>query len=158
MSALLKNFTGLLFLALLFSSCSFEDVEVEDITDFKILSVENKMLEYEMKVKVKNPNRQSFTLTAADIDLYLSGVEMGKTRLMENVKVKSNRTKVVTVRLQTELNKPLKDFAGSLLGTMLTGRLNLELKGQVRGRCCLVVSKKFDVDHKEAVPIKDLLF
>lgn len=148
----------LLFLVPLFSSCSFEDVEVEEITDFKMLSVEKKELNYELHVRVKNPNSTTFTLTGADVDLFLSGMEMGKTRLMENVKIKSNSTETVTVRLQTELNKPFKEYMGSLMSTVLTGKLNLEMKGDVKGRCCLLISKKFEIDHKEAVSVKDLMF
>lgn len=143
---------------LLISSCAFEDVHVEEITDFKMLSIDKKELNYELKVRINNPNNTAFTITRADVDLFLAGTEMGNTRLQEKVKIKSNSNEVVTVRLQTMLNKPFKEYAGTLMSTFLTGKLNLELKGEVKGRCCLLVSKKFGVEHKESVSIKDLAF
>ncbi len=158
MRKLFPSFLLFLFLIPLASSCSFEDVQVEEITDFKMLSVEKNELNYELKVRINNPNNTAFTITRADVDLFLSGTEMGRTRLPEKVKIKSNSNEVVTVKLQTELNKPLKEYMGTLLSTVLAGQLNLELQGEVKGRCCLLITKKFDVDHQERVAIKDLAF
>lgn len=150
------RFLGLLFvLAILFSSCKFEDVEIIRVEDVKISSFTKSGFAGDIIVLIKNPNNFPVTVASADFKVLHKNNEIGVAELEEPFKINSNSTEPYPIKVKGDLGGL---FAGGVLGIvgMLTGGdPKVVLKGEVRGKA-FMISKTFPIEIETNLPISGL--
>ena len=108
-------------IALMLSSCQFEDVTLKEVEDFKIENISPKGMEGTIFLVLENPNLFSITVKSADFEIYNGSVRLGEAQLKDSFKIKGNSTETYPVRLSGNLSNLL---AGGLTGIagLLSGK------------------------------------
>jgi len=145
-------FTLHVFLFLLLVSCSpVEEVRIGPATGIEINDFSGKQVSFKVMIKIENPNRQSFTLSALDLDVLLNGIYIGKIKSTEKVIIPKRSGKVYTFPLSAELRSlSLSVFA--LTDLFLHRYIDIELKGMAKINSGLM-RKKFPINQQEKIQL-----
>lgn len=150
----IKLIVAMLIISIATLGCmKFEEVEVQKVENFKIKDLKESELYFSLDLTVMNPNRSSFTITGSDLDISLNGNELGNTQLDQNLKIEGDSKQTVTVHLKTTLKEAITEQLGGMFLAALTGGIEVGVKGEVTGKCCLFLKKSFPVEHKEKVDL-----
>ena len=156
-SRFIRLFITLLAVVLLYGGCSMEEAEIVSIDDVRLIELKEDKLFFELDVTVHNPNGYTLKLSDADVGIYLNGQFMGQTELGDKLKINGKTTEQVTARLITDLSKSGMGLILNLVSSTVSGSLEMKIKGEVRAGCCLIIRKKFDIEHSEQLKISDYL-
>ena len=149
--AKLYKYILLVFTVALISSCSVNEVNVDNINNLSISEITSKHIGISMDVDIDNPNNFGFTISKVDLDFILNGKKLGKVYDLKNIHVpkKSKDTYTVVAKIKfNEGNSP----GMALLGAFLNNKAVIQIKGKVYGRH-FIFRKKIDVDEKRTIPI-----
>ena len=97
----MKKYILFILCSFLLSSCEeFQEVTFSGIESVRLVKMSQQGAEAEMVVKIKNPNKTAFTIYRSDFDVTLNGINGGKARLSDNIKIKANceQTYIFTVK------------------------------------------------------------
>lgn len=145
----------LIGITLLLSACEVQEVDLVAIDDIKVVKLEKNYMQFDVKARLDNPNAFNIKMMNSDLDLFLEGVQVGKAKLMNPVKILKKTEKQYSFGVEaTDINQ--SKLMPILLKTALTGKLKVQVKGYVKGKVSLV-SKKVKIDMKDTVEIgKDI--
>ncbi len=135
---------------LFFSSClSYEQVELQDITNVQVDQLDLKGIAVRIDARINNPNGYKIHLLDPDVDLFINGKFIGKGILDTALTLQKRSTQIYSIPIHAEV------APGSLLGLLLSGTLNsksvkLGAKGTVVGKAFLV-RKRFPFELEEEV-------
>jgi len=135
------------------TSCGdFQDVTFSGIENVKVNKVSQQGLDVDITAKIKNPNKVAFTIYKSDLDATIAGMNVGKARITNNVKIKANSEEAYTFNVQSDFSKLSIGELPNLL-SIATGRsIKVGLKGNLKvGK--LLVKKKYPVDMVKTVPL-----
>jgi LEA14-like dessication related protein len=151
----MKNITRLFFVFLFISlaGCQLEAPELKNIEQIGIDEVGKSSVKITLWASIDNPNNYGFTVTEADLDVYINSTRIGKVVLDKNVKIKANRIETYPVELSAGATNLIAGAIQGGIQTLLKGKVNLRVKGNVKARRFLF-SKKFPVDYQAEVPVK----
>lgn len=138
------------------TSCGeFKEIEVSDIEAFRIEKIDGNQVEMVVTTAISNPNSFGVTVTDADFDVTVEGINLGKTKINKNIKIDRKSTESHAIYFTLELNKLSKAALPTLIGFVAMGKkeVNLKIDGSIKGRAFLI-SKRFPVMHEEKVPLK----
>lgn len=137
----------------LFSSCGdFEDVTFSGIENVKVNKLSQQGLDVNITAKIKNPNKVAFTIYKSDLDATFSGMNVGKARITNNVKIKANSEEAYTFNVTSDFSKLSIAELPSLLSIATSRSIKVGLKGNLRvGK--LLVKKSYPVDMVKSVPL-----
>jgi len=142
--------------AILFSGClEYEDVDFKGIQNFKLEEKTSENLVMRLDLKVDNPNKYNITIAPSDLDIYVNGKLAGKTKMREKVVLKKETTGVYPLYMKAKT----KDIMSALpmsLGSLLSGKIKLGIKGKVKAKA-YGVGKKFAIDEEETVYLKNFM-
>lgn len=135
------------------SSCGdFEDVTFSGIENVKVNKLSQQGLDVNITAKIKNPNKVAFTIYKSDLDATFSGMNVGKARITNNVKIKANSEEAYTFNVTSDFSKLSIAELPSLLSIATSRSLKVGLKGNLRvGK--LLVKKSYPVDMVKSVPL-----
>ena len=139
----------------LLSACSYEDVEISDIRNFRIEKMQESRMHLAFEVKVDNPNGYSLKVSGSDLDIELNSVPFGKLLLDNPLKVPANHNGYVSVNTSVSTKGAAGKLVAVTLGALMGHTLDVRLYGTVRGGTG-VFSRKFEVDHHEKVQFDGL--
>lgn len=140
------------FLAIVLSSCSFEEVKIGGIKSVNIVSMSKDQLDIEVNLPVTNPNNWGFTLADVDLSLTLSGVEMGKVKQKGNTHIKAKSDQVYPILFQIKFKDTFKGIQNLITSVMLGKKLDINAVGAITVRK-FIFSKKFEINEKNPVNI-----
>ncbi len=137
----------------LFSSCGdFEDVTFSGIENVKVNKLSQQGLDVNITAKIKNPNKVAFTIYKSDLDATFSGMNVGKARITNNVKIKANSEEAYTFNVTSDFSKLSIAELPNLLSIATSRSIKVGLKGNLRvGK--LLVKKSYPVDMVKSVPL-----
>jgi LEA14-like dessication related protein len=141
-----------ILVAAVFTSCSFEQVDIGSIKSVNVNSVSKESIDLEVNLPVKNPNKWGFTLSSVDLSLQLGGVEMGKVKQKGNTHIKANSDEVYPVRFQIKFKDSFEGIPKLITGIMLGKKMDISAKGEITVRKFLF-TKKFEINEKNPVNI-----
>ena len=146
----------LLSLSLTLLSCGdFQEVTFSGIENVKILQLSQQGAEVEITAKIKNPNRESFTIYPTDMDVELGGIDAGKAHLSSRVKIKGKSDAVYAFKIKSDFSKLSIADLPKLMSIAMSKNIKISLKGNLRvGK--LFVKKKYPVDMNQSVPLEGL--
>lgn len=137
------------------SSCSYQDVVMQELADVGLSEVTNEKVRIDIQAKIENPNNYPITIVSSDLDIYISGKRIGNTALDKKVKLPKKSSEIHTVSLETDLKSLKKGLLPSLFSALTDQSLTVRLKGKIKARV-IIVGKKFDVDYSEKVKLDGL--
>ena len=85
------------------------------------------------------------------LDIYINGKYAGKTKMKDKIVLKKKTTGVYPFYLQAK-TKDLMAAATSSLGTMLSGKVKLGIKGNIKAKA-YGVGKKFYINEEETISL-----
>ncbi|MBL0129672.1 MAG: LEA type 2 family protein [Flavobacteriales bacterium] len=138
---------------LCFVSCSpYKEVELTDITNVELLSMDARTVALRVDARIDNPNGFTIAVEEPDVDLFLNDKYIGKG-LLDSVLVLDRKTaKVYPVYLHADLEGgPL---IGMLITSALSGQVKVGVKGTVAGRSG-AFRKRFPFEMEEVIDLRD---
>lgn len=120
--------------------------------DVKVEKFSKDEIRLRLVATVGNPNNYNIKIKKTDLDVFVSGKEIGKACIEDAVVLKKNSTQTYEVIVITNLKKSgggLMALAGSAL---LSGKAEVRAKGYVKAGA-FGISKKVKLDEKKTFPI-----
>lgn len=146
--------TALLILVMVMSfltSCKeFKDITVSDVDSFFINKVTAEGIEAEIKLKIKNPNPNGFSIYPSEFDVSFSGIRLGKAKLHKRVHIDANSERVYTFQLKSGLGDLNLFDALKLLNTDNLGKIDVQ--GDLKAGK-FYIKKKFPVAYTDKIKI-----
>lgn len=151
-----KNIFLILF-SVIFASCGeFEDVIFSGIENIKIIHLSKDGADAEITAAIKNPNSSSFTVYKSDFDATLNGINAGKARLTNNIKIKPKSEKNYTFKIHSDFSKLSMADLPKLLSMAVSKNIKVELKGNLKvGK--MFVKKEYPISIIKNVPLEGSL-
>jgi LEA14-like dessication related protein len=146
----------LLFIAVLsfgLSGCGdFQDITFKGVEGVKIVKMTQEGIEAEITARIHNPNKVAFHIYPSDLDATLNGINAGKAKLTNNVKIKANSERSYTFKIKSDFSS-LNMFELPMLMAAIGGKnVKVGVKGDLKvGK--LLVKRKYPVDMIKTVPI-----
>jgi LEA14-like dessication related protein len=139
--------------SLLFTSCSdFKELTFTGIDHVSIIDFSKNGIEAEVTAKIKNPNGISFTIYKSEMDVKLSGIDVGKAILTDNVHIKRKSEQVYTFKIKSDFSKVGLFDLPKILSVVVNNQVTVGLKGDLKvGKA--FIKRIVKVDLKENVPI-----
>lgn len=147
---------GIILLASFTSCIDYKDVEFLGITDYSLTKLDSDEVKISLKMKIKNPNNYTIKVKKSDFDLFLNGKELGKTIMLNDIKLEKNRSQIHDVVFESNL-KDISSGIFSSLGILLGGKSTLRIKGELKARA-FGIGKKFKVDFSQDIKASDFKF
>jgi len=141
----LQIFITALLIGVLFSSCTFQEVEVTGLKNVSVSKVDKKGMDINLSIEIENPNNFSFTVERVKADIYANNIFLGKIKNYKNLKIlkESKETYPLSFRLEF---KELKENYMSALKTLLKRKADIRVKGSVKAKK-FIFSKKIYFDE-----------
>jgi LEA14-like dessication related protein len=135
------------------ASCGdFQDVTFSGIENVKVNKMSQQGLDVDITAKIKNPNKVAFTIYKSDLDATFSGMNVGKARITNNVKIKANCEQAYTFNVTSDFSKLSIGELPNLLSIATSRNIKVGLKGNLRvGK--LLMRKIYPVDMVKTVPL-----
>jgi len=141
-----KHLLFLLSGLLIFASCSYEDVEVRNVTDVKIKKLDKEGISFTADLEIVNPNGYPIKITETNADLYLEGNKAGKAILEKKVVIPSHFNDVVEVQVRADFDGGSLQLLPIIIGAAMSKKVDLQAKGYIRAKS-FVISQKIDFDY-----------
>lgn len=149
----MKKIFCFLSVIIFLSSCGdFQDITFEGVEKLKVNKLGKDGLDMDVTAKIKNPNRMAFTIYKSEMDVELSGMKIGLSKLNNNIKIKANSEQAYTFNIVSNFEK-LNLFELPSLLTIFTKRsITVKMKGDLNvGK--MFLKKKYPVDFNKNVPL-----
>ena len=148
--ALLRIGLVILFSVFFLTSCfDYEDVEFKGVQNIGLHDRSGGTITVRIDMKVNNPNSYNIKINKSSLDVFVNGSKVGKTKMKNNIVLKKNHQDVYSLYL-TLSEKELKRSALSSIGSLLTGRMKVRIKGEIKAKV-YGIGKKFPIDVEEPV-------
>ena len=141
-----KTFLPFFAFAILLTSCNYENVYVEDITNVKIHKLDKDGISFTANLKVSNPNAYKIKITSTDADLFLDGRKAGKAKLENNIVIPANFNDVIEAKVRTDFEGGSLQLIPIILGAALSKSVNIQAKGTIKAKS-FIIGQKFDFDY-----------
>ena len=117
---------------LMLSSCgNYKNVTaptVNGISDFKIGNLNDGKLPFSFTTRLKNPDKLKFHLKRVELELLLAGVRVAEINSDKKMKIQRQLEPELHWEVTAEM-APLLKNPGVLLGSLMRGKINLEVSG-----------------------------
>lgn len=145
---------GLIF-CLLFNSCSiYKEVEVTEVLQVEIKSMNLDSLEAEVFFQVNNPNWYKLKMTDARIDLLLEGNKIAEVVLAEPLVIPKKMVSTLSMKIKSE-KLDLQAILNNAFTLLFKSEYELQGIGYVQGKA-MFVGRKVPVEFKEKLNKEDL--
>ena len=154
------NFRTSLYLLLTVFICSctaYKEVELIGVNYYALGDLAKETVDLTVKLEVNNPNAYNIRIKKTTLDLFLEGKEVGKAKMQKDIvlKKKTQQEYEFTIRANyKELSGAVLKSIGSLIGK---NKVSIGLKGKVKAKAFGIVGKKFDLDVKESINLKEIM-
>ncbi len=145
-----------LFCGIALAGCGdYEDVTFSGVEGVKLTSLTQKGVEALITVRIKNPNNVSFTVYKSEMDVTVSGINLGKAYIAENVKIKRNSEALYTFKISSSFSQMSMTQLPGLLSLATSKSLKVNLKGNLRGGK-LFLKRSYPIDVTQNVPLSGI--
>ena len=153
--ALLRIGLITLFSVVFLTSCfDYEDVDFKGVQNIGLEDRSGGIITLRMDIKVNNPNSYNIKIKKSSLDVFVNGSKVGKTKMKNNIVLKKNHQDIYPMYL-TLSEKELKSSALSSIGSLLTGKMKVRIKGEIKAKV-YGIGKKVPIDLEESVNLGSL--
>jgi LEA14-like dessication related protein len=148
-----KNFFLFIFCLFLLSSCGdFQDVTFSGIENVKIVKFSQQGVEVDITAKINNPNKIAFHIYPSDMDATINGINAGKARLTNNIRIKPHSERPYTFNIKSDFSSLNMMELPKLMAAVMNKNAKVGLKGDLKvGK--LFMKKRFPVDMSRSIPM-----
>lgn len=142
----MKRFFILLFsISVLLNACgNYEEIKISSVKNAEMKKINKDGIDVDLLVQFSNPNTLGFNIYKSKCEVYISGKMVGKSKLINKVKIPGNTSESQLLPLHISFENP---------AAMIGMGNNIELKGWVTvGK--FIFRKKIRVDIKDKIPFK----
>jgi LEA14-like dessication related protein len=127
-----KKYFNLFFivLAIVATSCSLKPVELKNMGDVDVQSINNNIITLKVDAVVNNPNSR-LTLKNSELYVYMKDMEVGKITQMDKIIIEGKSAKKYTTRLKVELTG-LKGGMLSALSLFNGKKPEFKISGEIK--------------------------
>ncbi len=146
----------ILFCCTAFFSCGdYKEVTFNGIENVKITSLSQSGVEALITVRINNPNSSSFTIYKSEMDVTISGINAGKARITDNVKIKAKSEESYSFKIKSDFsNLSLTDLP-KIIAMGLSKSVKVGLKGNLKSGK-LFIKRSYPIDIIQSVPLGGL--
>lgn len=150
----MKKYIIQLFLitSISFVGCDYKEVTFSGVENVKVTSLSQSGLEALITVKIKNPNKMSFTVYKSEMDITVSGINLGKAYIAENVRIKRDSEELYTFKINSNFSRLSIMQLPKLLSLATSKTLQVNIKGVLKGGK-MFVKRSFPIDITQNVPL-----
>jgi LEA14-like dessication related protein len=146
----------LLLITFLASGCiTYNEVEMHQINSVRVNEFGKGNMVFVFNVKLENPNKYNIKVKSADLKLYIGSADAGNALLMDKLVLRKKSLNDYDLRIETNTKQITKALAGSALNILINKNVPVKVKGYIKAKV-FIFGKKFPVEFKENVDIKDL--
>jgi LEA14-like dessication related protein len=139
-----------LFSIVFLTSCfDYEDIDFKGVQNIGLEGRSRGTITVRIDMKVNNPNNYNIKIKKSSLDVFVNGSKVGKTKMKNDVVLKKNHQDVYPLYL-TFSEKELKSSALASIGSLLTGKMKVRIKGDIKAKV-YGIGKKFPIDVEEPV-------
>jgi LEA14-like dessication related protein len=148
-----KYFLFLLVFSFIFSSCGdFQDVTFKGVEGLKVIKMSQQGIEVEITARIQNPNKIAFHIYPSDMDATLNGMNAGKARLTNNIKIKPNSEDAYVFKISSDFSSLNMMQLPGLMAVLSAKNVKVGLKGDLKvGK--VLLKKKYPVDMVKSIPL-----
>ena len=147
----MKRILFLIACVIMFSGCSYKDVEYRSIEGVGIEKWDGDLVQIAINVKVFNPNNYTIKITDADLKATFNNNDLGNVRLVNTIKLDANAETVQKVVCEVSSQKILAQVPMAFL----TGNSKLRLTGDLKTKVFLF-SKRIPVDIAQDIDLSQI--
>lgn len=136
----------------LFSCFKYEDVQLLEVTNIRILGLTTKKIEVGIDMHIVNPNNYKISITDSDLELMIKNKKIGTAKIKEKIELPKKSDQVHHISIITDTKDIVSGAIPVLLGLMFDDSIELQVKGEIRAKA-KAISKNFPVDFKERVKL-----
>lgn len=144
-----------LSLLLLLSSCEFKDIELKEVQNVEVASINKNEIEGVVSVVLNNPNGFSVTIKEADFIILAGDVEIGSAQLNESFKIAANSEESYPIKLRGDASKALSGGISAVVGMLFGKEPKILLKGDIKARS-FIFTKTVPVELETDIKLSDL--
>lgn len=144
---------SLLVLILSLSSCfKYEDVQILEVTNIRVLDLTTKKIEIGIDMHIVNPNKYKISITDSDLELFIKNKKIGTAKIKDIIELPKKSDQVQHIAIVTDTKDIVSGAIPVLLSLMFDESIELQVKGEIRAKA-KAISKNFPVDFKERVTL-----
>lgn len=136
----------------LFSCFKYEDVQILDVTNIRILNLTTKKIEVGVDMHIVNPNNYKISITDSDLELIIKNKKIGTAKIKEKIELPKKSDQIHHISIITDTKDIVSGAIPVLLSLMFDDSIELQVKGEIRAKA-KSISKNFPVDFKERVKL-----
>lgn len=155
----LRRFKGILFIAfisLILSSCvNYDEVEIKEIEEVKLVSFSDKGLIVDSKVKLSNPNIFDIQVVDSKLDVIVQGRAIGSTKIDGKLVLPSKSEEFHTLRLKSSFEDLGKDALMNLVAITAenSDQINFKFEGYIVGKV-FFIKRKVEISHEDSTKLR----
>ncbi|MDF2435851.1 MAG: hypothetical protein K0Q95_227 [Bacteroidota bacterium] len=144
---------SIFFFFILFTSCGdFQDISFKGVEGVKIIKMSQQGIEAEITARIDNPNKMAFHIYPSDLDATLNGMNAGKAKLTNNIRIKPHSEESYTFKIKSDFSSLSMADLPRLMSLATSRNVKVGLKGDLKvGK--LLVKRKYPVDMVKSVPL-----
>lgn len=147
----LSKYLSIFVLLLSLSSCiNYEDVQLLEVTNIRVIDLTTKKIEIGVDMKIVNPNNYKISITDSDLELMIKNKKIGTAKIKDKIELPKKSDQVHHIAIVTETKDIVSGAIPVLLSLMFDETVELQVKGEIRAKA-KALSKNFPVDFKERV-------
>jgi len=153
----IRTFVFALSLSVLLSSCEIKDIELKEVQDVEVSTIDKGKIEGAITVLLNNPNSFGVTVKEVDFTIYAGKTEVGTAHLRQSFKIEANQEKLYPVRLEGEAKDALSGGLSAFVGMLFGKDLKVVLKGEIKAKS-FGFSRTIPVETETDLKMSDLNF
>ena len=146
----IKQWLVLVLALIAFTSCQYEEVEIEEVRNFRVEKMTGERVHFSFDVKLLNPNNYALKVSSTDLLCEINGRNLGKLYLDETVRVPAGNKNFIPVLSSVTTEGASENILPILLGSVFNRAVDIRLKGEIRGGA-FFFPKTIAIDHSERV-------
>jgi LEA14-like dessication related protein len=130
----------------------FQDITFKGVEGVKIVKMSQQGIEAEITARINNPNKMAFHIYPSDMDATLNGMNAGKAKLTNNIRIKPHSEESYTFKIKSDFSSLSMTDLPKLMSLATSRSVKVGLKGDLKvGK--LLVRRKYPVDMTKSVPL-----
>lgn len=152
----LKGGLFLIFFSFFFTSCvNYDEVEIKEIEEVRLVSFSDKGLIVDSKIKLSNPNAFDIKIVDSKLNVIVQGRQIGSTKIDGKLVLSANSEEFHTLRLKSSFEDLGKNALANLVAITASNskQINFKFEGYIVGKVFLF-KRKVDINHEDSTVLK----
>jgi LEA14-like dessication related protein len=132
-----------LVINLFLSACSYNDVEVKNLT-INNFSTDNNKIQVDLNIEVDNPNAYAIVLSQPNFEINVAGQKIENWKITNKIKLPAKSTNTHAIHIEVEGAQVMRIIP------MLLFNPEIKIQGNFKAKAFLI-AKKINVDIQERI-------